>query len=66
MTLQDAERRYHSSQPHPGESRAWRVTSDNFFWCAACGTTSVRQYDSPADAADAAVEHARTHQEVPR
>lgn len=61
MTLQDAERRYHSSLPHPGESRTWRLTPTGFVCCVCLASEG---HADSLSAADAAVAHARTHQEA--
>ncbi|WP_174545653.1 hypothetical protein [Nocardiopsis dassonvillei] len=63
MTLQDAERRYHASLPHPGESRTWRLTfGGRGFVCCVCDL-ALTPGDSLA-ATELAVAHDRTHQEA--
>lgn len=56
--LAEAEKRFHDSQPHPGQVLPWRITDQNTCVCTRCGFES-RRYEHPAEASDAAVLHCR-------
>ena len=52
---QEAERRFHASQPHPRQTRAWSLV-DGGFRCHLCNTKFLRYVD-PAGAVSAAQDH---------